>query len=93
MALGLKHPEPVDEGAKRSGAPVAERPQQKHVSRCLVFARVSGVTAVVVGGLVLAGWIFDVFSSGAVARYNAVMKPNTAACFIFLGPCAVGSHH
>jgi len=57
--------------------------------RCHAVSRALAGSATVLGGLVLAGWAFDVPMLKAVIPGLATMKPNTAFCFV-LGGVALG---
>ncbi len=52
---------------------------------CLLFAVGAGITAVVIGTLVLLGWAFDIPILKSVLPGHATMKPLTALCFALCG--------
>ncbi len=59
---------------------------EPRVSRnCRILAEAAGLTAIVVGALVLAGWAWDVGTLLSVLPGHAMMKPNTAVCFVLSG--------
>ena len=53
-------------------------------SRSRIFARLASILAVVVGALVLTGWILEVAELKSIYG-NITMKPNTAVCLILTG--------
>jgi protein-histidine pros-kinase len=54
-------------------------------SRCVLYARLAGVFAMVAGLLVLLGWLLDVAILKTVLPGAASMKPNTAICVVLAG--------
>ena len=61
--------------------PAAESP---FISRSRIFARLASILAVVVGALVLTGWILDVADFKSIYA-DITMKPNTAVCLTLTG--------
>jgi hypothetical protein len=55
------------------------------VQHCLIFARIAGIAAIIAGGLVLAGWMWDIVFLKSIMAGHAVIKLNTAVCFILSG--------
>lgn len=49
------------------------------------YARAAGAAAVVIGTLVLLGWLLDVSLLKSVLPGKVAMKPNTAICFVLAG--------
>lgn len=52
---------------------------------CRRLTDAASLAAVVLGGLVLAGWAWNIGLLLSVLPGHATMKPNTAACFVFSG--------
>ena len=57
----------------------------KAVRYCLTVSRHAGTAVIVVGVLVLAGWLLDVKQLTTLWWGFATMKPNTALCLVLLG--------
>jgi methyl-accepting chemotaxis protein len=58
---------------------------QPHLSRLQSFSRVAGAVVVLIGCLVLIGWIFDIVVLMSVVPGLTMMNPMTAVGFVLAG--------
>jgi PAS domain S-box-containing protein len=56
-----------------------------HMHRFNQYARAAGAAAIVIGALVLLGWVFDVSLVKSAFPGKVAMRPNTAICFLLTG--------